>query len=60
MGIKVTDVEQLKRDHTLTLPETDIAAAWMLTEVTQRGLNVTTHQIGAAGRAAFAEEAAIK
>jgi hypothetical protein len=52
----VAYVEQLKRDHTLTLPETDIAVAWMLTEVTQRSLNVTPHQIAAAVRAAFAEK----
>jgi hypothetical protein len=56
----VAYVEQLKRDRKLTLPETDLAVAWMLTEVTQQGLNVTTHQIAAAVRAAFAEEAAVK
>jgi len=36
---------QLKREHKLTLPETEIAVARMLTEFTQRGLNVTAGQI---------------
>lgn len=56
----VAYVEQLKRDHKLTLPETDIAAAWMLTEVTQQGLTATTDQMGAAARAAFVEQKAEK
>ena len=56
----VAYVGQLKRDHKLTLPETDIAVAWVLTEVTQQGLSVTAGQIAAAVRAAFAEEAGAK
>ncbi len=54
----VAYVEQLKRDRKLTLPETDLAVAWMLTEVTQQGLNVTTDQIAGAVRTAFAEKGA--
>jgi hypothetical protein len=46
-------IEQLKRDHELTLPEADIAAAWVLTEVTKQRLDVTTDQIARAVRAAF-------
>ncbi len=46
-------VEQLKASHQLTLPETDIAVAWVLTEVTKQGLPVTTDQIARAVRAAF-------
>lgn len=46
-------VEQLKASHELTLPEADIAVAWVLTEVTQRGLPVTAAQIAGAVRAAF-------
>jgi hypothetical protein len=46
-------VEQLKASHQLILPETDIAAAWVLTEVTKQGLPVTTDQIARAVRAAF-------
>jgi hypothetical protein len=38
-------VETLKIDRQLTLPEIDIATAWMLTEVTKRDLNVTPDQI---------------
>ncbi|MEJ2557107.1 MAG: hypothetical protein P8186_12920 [Anaerolineae bacterium] len=54
----VAYVEQLKRERKLTLSETDLAVAWMLTEVTQQGLNVTPDQIAAAVRAAFAEKGA--
>jgi hypothetical protein len=54
----VAYVEQLKRERKLTLSETDLAVAWMLTEVTQQGLNVTPDQIGAAVRAAFVEQRA--
>ncbi len=46
-------VEQLQASHQLTLPETDIAVAWVLTEVTKQGLPVTTDQIARAVRAAF-------
>jgi hypothetical protein len=52
----VAYVERLKHDRKLTLPETDLAVAWMLTEVMQQGLNVTPDQIAAAVRAAFAEK----
>jgi hypothetical protein len=38
-------VQTLKTRHELTVPEIDIATAWMLTEVTKRGLNVTPDQI---------------
>jgi hypothetical protein len=48
-------VEQLKASHELTLPAVDIAVAWVLTEVTKRGLAVTTEQIAAAVRGAFGE-----
>jgi hypothetical protein len=46
-------VEQLKASYKGTLSETDIAAAWVLTEVTKQGLPVTTDQIARAVRAAF-------
>lgn len=49
----VAYVEQLKLEHKLTLSETDVAAAWVLTGVTQKGLQVTTDQIASAVRAAF-------
>jgi len=50
-------VEQLEASHELTLPAADIAVAWVLTEVTKRGLAVTTEQIAAAVRRAFGERA---
>lgn len=46
-------VEQLKASHQLTLPEVDIAAAWVLTEATKQGLAVTTDQIARVVRTAF-------
>ena len=49
-------VESLKTTYELTLPEIDIAAAWVLTEVTKRGLAVTTNQIAYAVQAALAEQ----
>jgi hypothetical protein len=48
-------VEQLEASHALTLPEVDIAVAWVLTEVTKRGLAVTTEQIAGSVSRAFAE-----
>ena len=48
-------VQQLKANHRLTLPEADIAVAWVLTEVTKQGLVVTTDQIANAVRTAFSE-----
>jgi len=48
-------VEELKVGHDLTLPEVDIAVAWVLTEVTKRGLAVTTDQIARAVSHAFTE-----
>jgi hypothetical protein len=38
-------VETLKATRELAVPERDIAIAWMLTEVTKQGLNVTPDQI---------------
>lgn len=46
-------VQQLQSSREVTLPETDIAVAWVLTEVTKRDLQVTTEQIAGAVRAAF-------
>jgi hypothetical protein len=46
-------VEQLEASHELTLPRADIAVAWVLTEVTKRGLAVTAEQIAGAVHAAF-------
>ena len=46
-------VEQLKAGHRLTLPEVDIALAWVLTEVTKQGLVVTTDQITSSVGTAF-------
>jgi hypothetical protein len=51
-------VQQLKANHQLTLPEADIAVAWVLTEVTKQGLVVTTDQIANAVRTAFSESGA--
>lgn len=48
-------VEQLKASHQLTLPAVDIALAWVLTEVTKRGLPVTTDQIASEVHAALGE-----
>jgi len=48
-------VQQLKANHQLTLPEADIAVAWVLTEVTKQGLVVTTNQIANAVHTAFSE-----
>lgn len=48
-------VEQLKASHQLTLPEGDIAVAWVLTEVTKRGLAVTAEQIVSAVNRALGE-----
>jgi hypothetical protein len=48
-------VEKLKQSHDLTLPESDVAAAWILTEVTKRNIPVTTDQIARAVREAMAE-----
>ena len=48
-------VQQLEANHQLTLPKADIAAAWVLTEVTKQGLVVTTGQIANAVRTAFSE-----
>ena len=48
-------VEQLKASHELTLPEMDIAVAWVLTEVTKRGLAVTAEQLAGAVNRAFGE-----
>jgi hypothetical protein len=48
-------VEELKQSHDLTLPESDVAAAWILTEVTKRNIPVTTDQIARAVREAMAE-----
>ena len=57
-GRSIRYVEPLKADHELTLPETDIAVAWVLTEVTKRGLSVTTDQIARAVRAAIQQQKA--
>jgi hypothetical protein len=54
----VAYVEQLKLDHDLALPELDVAVAWMLTEVTKRGLEAQSNQVANAVRAAFAERGA--
>lgn len=48
-------VERLKASHQLTLPEKDIAMAWVLTEVTKRGLAATAEQLADAVNRAFAE-----
>jgi hypothetical protein len=48
-------VARLKADHELTLPDMDIAVAWVLTEVTKQGLAVTTEQIASAVHGAFGE-----
>lgn len=48
-------VETLKIDRQLTVPEIDIATAWMLTEVTKQGLNVTPEQIAREIHLAFGD-----
>lgn len=48
-------VETLKIDRQLSVPEIDIATAWMLTEVTKRGLTVAPDQISRAIYLAFGE-----
>jgi hypothetical protein len=47
-------VQQLKRDRQLSVPETYIAASWVLTEATEQKLPVTIDQIDSAVRGAFA------
>jgi len=47
-------VEELKASYDLTIPDLDIATAWMLTEVTKRGISVRPEQIAGQIRAAFA------
>jgi hypothetical protein len=48
-------VETLKATRELTVPEIDIATAWMLTEVTKQGLHVTPDQIAREIHQAFIE-----
>ena len=48
-------VETLKIDRQLSVPEIDIATAWMLTEVTKRGLTVAPDQISREIYLAFGE-----
>jgi len=47
-------VEELKASYDLTIPDLDIATAWMLTEVTKRGISARPEQIAGQIRAAFA------
>lgn len=54
----VAYVDELKSIKQLTLPEGDIAAAWILTEVTKQGLEVNTEQIANAVYEAFAQRRA--
>ena len=49
----VAYVEQLKTKHRLTMPERDIAMAWLLTEVTKQGLSVTPEQLSALVEGAY-------
>ncbi len=49
----VTYVDHLKQDKELTASATDIAAAWVLIEVTKRDLSVTSNQIASAVNAVF-------
>lgn len=49
-------VEELKASYDLTIPDLDIATAWMLTEVTKRGISVRPEQIAGQIRAAFAQK----
>jgi hypothetical protein len=51
-------VQDLKRDQDLTLPEVDIAVAWMLTEVTKKGLDANGDQIASAVQSAFKQRGA--
>lgn len=41
----VAYVEELKRSRTLTMPERDVAVAWMLMETTNQGISVSPAQI---------------
>jgi len=52
----VAYVDQLGPRDKLTVDKVDIAGAFVVTEVTKRGLGVTTDQIASAVRAVFDQD----